>query len=319
MSTQTPARPGAPAQQPAPDRGSEHARRRARAAALRREQVFLLIPALLPILLLSLYPLLRGIFLGFTNAELGQPGLQVTGVENYVELARDAEFWRALRVGLIWSVAVTGLQLVLAMGLALLLTGSFRLRWMARILVLVPWAMPEIIKGVMWRIMYHPDAGLLNDLLIAAGVLNSPINWLASFTWALPAIILVGVWSGMPQTTVMLLAGLQTVPTDLKEAASLDGAGAWAKFRYVVLPAISPVLIAVVSLDFIWNFNSFGLVYVLTEGGPGGRTRLPMLLAYEEAFRYGNLGYAAALGNVMVLVIAVLLFVYIRNGVRRTA
>ena len=318
MSTQTPARPGAPAQQRAPDPGA-NARRRARATALRREQVLLLIPALLPILLLSLYPLLRGIFLGFTNAELGQPGLQVTGVENYVELTRDAEFWRSLRVGLIWSVAVTGLQLVLAMGLALLLTGDFRLRWMARILVLVPWAMPEIIKGVMWRIMYHPDAGLLNDLLISAGVLNSPINWLASFTWALPAIILVGVWSGMPQTTVMLLAGLQTVPTDLKEAASLDGAGAWAKFRYVVLPAISPVLIAVVSLDFIWNFNSFGLVYVLTEGGPGGRTRLPMLLAYEEAFRYGNLGYAAALGNVMVLVIAVLLFVYIRNGVRRAA
>jgi multiple sugar transport system permease protein len=319
VSTQTPERPAPAAPTPDDEARARRARRRARDAGLRREQFLLLIPALLPIVLFSVYPLLRGIFLGFTNAELGEPGLQVTWFENYVELFRDTDFQRSLQTGLIWSVAVTGLQLVLAMGLALLLTGRFRLRWVARILVLVPWAMPEIIKGAMWRILYHPEAGLINDLLVSAGVLSSSTNILLDFTWALPAIILVGVWSGMPQTTVMLLAGLQTVPGELREAASLDGAGPWNQFRYVILPAIRPVLIAVVSLDFIWNFNSFGLVYVLTEGGPGGRTRLPMLLAYEEAFSYGNLGYAAALGNVMVLIIALMLFVYIRNGLRRTA
>ena len=124
-------------------------------------------------------------------------------------------------------------------------------------------------------------------------------------------MIVVGVWAGMPQTTVALLAGLQNVPRELHEAAAMDGAGAWRRFRTVTWPALRPVALAITALNFIWNFNSFALVYVLTDGGPGGRTRLPMLFAYEEAFRYGQFGYAAAMGCVMVAVISVLLAVYL--------
>lgn len=129
-------------------------------------------------------------------------------------------------------------------------------------------------------------------------------------------MIIVGVWAGMPQTTVVLLAGLQGVARELHEAAAVDGASAWHRFRHVTLPALTPVIVAITSLDFIWNFNSFGLVYVLTAGGPGGKTMLPMLFAYEEAFRYGNYGYAAALGNVMVVIIVALLAVYLRRRMR---
>jgi multiple sugar transport system permease protein len=120
----------------------------------------------------------------------------------------------------------------------------------------------------------------------------------------------------MPQTTVVLLAGLQGVARELHEAAAVDGASTWQRFRNITLPGITPVIVAITSLDFIWNFNSFGLVYVLTSGGPGGRTMLPMLFAYEEAFRYGNYGYAAALGNVMVVIIVALLAVYLRRRLR---
>ena len=125
-------------------------------------------------------------------------------------------------------------------------------------------------------------------------------------------MVVVGVWVGMPQTTITLLAGLQGVPQELNEAAAIDGANTWQRFRYVTLPSLRPIILAITSLDLIWNFNSFGLVYVLTQGGPGGQTMLPMLFAYNEAFKYGNFGYAAAMGNVMVIVIATFLILYLR-------
>jgi multiple sugar transport system permease protein len=152
----------------------------------------------------------------------------------------------------------------------------------------------------------------------AAG-LDGDINWLGDFSTALPAVIVVGVWAGMPQTTITLLAGMQAIDTSLHEAAAVDGAGTWRRFWHVTLPGLRPVIVAITSLDFIWNFNSFGLVYVMTAGGPGGQTMLPMLFAYNEAFRYGNFGMAAAMGNVMVVLIVALLLFYLRSQLRRQA
>lgn len=272
----------------------------------------LLVPALLPVLAFSVFPLLRGVYLGFTDTESGRRGLgHFNGLDNYQQLLGDSYFWASFRIGLVWTVAVTALQFAAALGLALLLTRQLRLRWLARVLALVPWAMPPVVIGLMWRIVYHPQAGLLNETLLRLGLLEHPVDWLNDFTLALPAVIAVGVWAGMPQTTVALLAGLQNVSPELREAAVVDGAGPWRQFTAVTWPTLRPVAIAIVSLDFVWNFNSFGLVYTLTEGGPGGRTRLPLLFAYEEAFRYGHYGYAAALGNAMVLVIAALLGIWL--------
>jgi multiple sugar transport system permease protein len=294
-----------------------NADRRAKARSDRTTVYLLLLPALLPVLVLSVVPLLRGIYLGFTDARAGRNvDASFTGIENYRELASDDLFWSAFRIGLVWSFGVTILQFVLALGLALLLDQPLRFRGFARVMALVPWAMPPVIVGIMWRLVYHPDAGLLNEVLYRGGAEGLRHNWLGDFNTALPAVILVGIWAGMPQTTIVLLAGLQGVPRELHEAAAVDGASAWQRFRSVTIPNLMPVIIAITSLDFIWNFNSFGLVYVLTAGGPGGRTMLPMLFAYEEAFRYGNYGYAAALGNVMVVIIIALLALYLRRRLR---
>jgi multiple sugar transport system permease protein len=160
---------------------------------------------------------------------------------------------------------------------------------------------------------------VLNELLYRGHLPGSNIDWLSDFTWALPAVIVVGVWAGMPQTTIALLAGVQSISEDLQEAAAVDGATAWQRFRTITLPQLRPVIIAITTLDFIWNFNSFGLVYVLTDGGPGGKTTLPMLFAYQQAFQYGHFGYAAALGNAMVLIIIALLAVYLRRRMREAA
>lgn len=296
-------------------RGQDRRPRRPRSD--RTTMYLLLLPSLLPVVVLSVFPLLRGIYLGFTDARAGRDvDISFTGLENYRELLSDELFWSSFRIGLLWAFGVTALQFLLALGLALLLNERLKFRGAARVLAVVPWAMPPVVVGILWRLVYHPDAGLLNELLHRLNADSLRHTWLGDFSTALPAVIVVGVWAGMPQTTVVLLAGLQGVARELHEAAAVDGASTWQRFRNITLPGITPVIVAITSLDFIWNFNSFGLVYVLTSGGPGGRTMLPMLFAYEEAFRYGNYGYAAALGNVMVVIIVALLAVYLRRRLR---
>ncbi|MDT0389347.1 carbohydrate ABC transporter permease [Streptomyces dubilierae] len=277
---------------------------------------FLVLPALIPVLVLSVGPLLHGILLAFTDAQSGrtEPTEWIGGL-NFRDVLHDRLFRESFRIGLVWAVGVTVPQFLLALGLALLLNQELRLRWLARALAIIPWAMPEVVVGVMWRLVYHPDAGILNETLRDLGF-GGGRDWLSSLTTALPAVIVVGVWAGMPQTTVALLAGLQNTPRELHEAAAVDGAGAWRRFRTVTWPALRPVALAITALNLIWNFNAFALVYVLTSGGPGGRTRLPMLFAYEEAFRYGQFGYAAAMGCVMVAVISIALAVFLAGRLR---
>lgn len=281
--------------------------------------LWLLLPAFIPIAVFSVLPLVQGIYLGFTNYELGGGRAQFVGLENFRFMFTDYLFWESFKIGGIWTLAVTGGEIVLGFMLAMLLNAGLPGQTLARILVLAPWAIPPVIKGLMWRLIYHPDAGLLNNNLIRLGLIQEPINWLTSYTWALPAVILVGVWASLPTTTVVLLAGLQAVPEELREAAAIDGATRWHQFRRVTLPLMVPVLTSITALQFMWNFNSFGLVFVLTEGGPSGSTRLPMLFAYEEAFQFGNLAYSSALGTAMVVVIGLVLAFYLRAQYRKDA
>jgi len=289
------------------------------AALSSREALFLLIPALLPILALSVAPLVRGIYLGFTDsrAGLGVP-THFIGIDNFRALVHDSLFVNSFKIGLIWATSVTFIQFCLALGLALLLSQPLHGRWLARSLALVPWAMPSVITAIMWKLFFQPQAGVLNELLYRAHLPGSNIDWLSNFGWALPAVILVGVWAGMPQTTVALLAGVQSIQDELHEAAAVDGASTLRRFFTITLPQLRPVIIAITTLDLIWNFNSFGLVWVLTQGGPGHSTELPMLFAYNSAFKYGEFGYASALGDAMVVVIAFVLIFYLWGRLKET-
>lgn len=194
---------------------------------------FLVLPALIPILILSVGPLLYGIALAFTDSQSGRTEpTQWVGVLNFQDLLHDTLFWDSFRIGLLWAFGVTVPQFFLALGLALLLNQPLRMRWLARALAIIPWAMPEVVVGIMWRLVYHPDAGVLNETLSNFG-LGEGKDWLTGTATALFAVIVVGVWAGMPQTTVALLAGLQNTPRELHEAAAMDGAGAWRRFRTV--------------------------------------------------------------------------------------
>jgi multiple sugar transport system permease protein len=309
VSAPSTAAPPAPAPTPPAERGR---RRRVR----RNDALPLLLPALLPVALFSMFPLVQGIYLGFTDSRAGLDQVtHFTGLDNYRELAGNELFWESFRIGLIWAFSVTILQFIAAMGLALLLHQNLRLRWLARMLALVPWAMPPVVVALMWRIMLNPNSGPINDWVSDLGFAGD-FNLLGEPSTALPTVIVVGVWAGMPLTTITLLAGLQSMETSLHEAAEVDGAGAWRRLTHVTIPTLRPVIVAITSLNFIWNFNEFALVYVLTKGGPGGQTMLPMLFAYNEGFRYGHYGMAAAMGNVMVLVVLTMLFFYLRNRLR---
>ncbi|MFP7696732.1 carbohydrate ABC transporter permease [Trueperella sp. LYQ143] len=282
----------------------------------RKEALFLAIPSLIPILIFSVVPLIIGIGLAFTDARLvRKPEYNFVGLDNFHDLMSNGMFWNSFKIGLIWAVSVTLLQMVLGMILALLLNSNLRFSSFTRVLALIPWAMPPVVVAIMWRMLYSPNAGPINAFLGSIGLPDST-NWLGSFSTAFPAVIVVGVWVGMPQTTITLLAGLQQIPPEINEAAQIDGANNWKRFRHVTLPSLTPIIAAIASLNFIWNFNSFSLVYVLTEGGPGGRTMLPMLFTYIEAFKNRNIGYAAAMGLVLVVIVTILLALYLKLQLR---
>jgi len=298
---------------PAPERTPSRTRRRDRGGTV------LVLPALIPVAVLSVWPLLQGVYLAFTNTRAGQQGSSAfVGLRNFADLGSYGLFWQSFRIGLVWAVSVTVLQFLLALGLALLLNMRLRGAGFARVLALIPWAMPPVIIAIMWQLMYDPRSGPVNGILSALGVLDHNVNWLGDFSTALPAVVFVGVWVGMPATTVVLLAGLQSVDEEMLEAGAVDGAGTWRRFWHLTLPSIRPVVVAITTLDFIWSFNSFDLVYVLTAGGPGGKTMLPVLFAYNEAFKYGNFSLAAAMGVVIVVVIVALMLVYLRAQRRAT-
>jgi multiple sugar transport system permease protein len=304
VTTATPALQAGPALPATPGR-----RRRRSKPAEHKDAWKLVLPALLPVLLFSVYPLVRGIYLGFTNAQPGRDfDTEFTGLENYRNIVHYDLFRESFWIGIRWTLSVTVLQFLAALSLALLLNLNLRMRWAARTLALVPWAMPPVIIAIMWRLMLHPTQGPINRLLDVFGFTGP--NWLGDEQWALKAAIVVGVWAGMPQTTITLLAGLQSVDAALHEAAAIDGASTLRRFWHITLPALRPVIVAITTLDLISNFNSFGLVYVLTEGQRG--TMLPSLFVYNEAFSYNHWGYAAAMGNVLVIVVGVFLIVYLR-------
>ena len=182
----------------------------------RGEALMLLIPAMLPIVILSVVPLLRGIYLGFTDSHAGfNVATHFIGLKNFRTLLHDSLFVNSFKIGLIWAFSVTAIQFVLALGLALLLSQPLHGRWLARSLALVPWAMPSVIVAIMWKLFFQPQAGILNEMLYRAHMPGSTIDWLSDFKWALPAIICVGVWAGMPQTTIALLAGIPVSYTHL--------------------------------------------------------------------------------------------------------
>lgn len=278
----------------------------------KRKKLLLLIPIGIMILCLSLYPTLRGIYLGFTNYKVGRP-IEFNGFENYIGIYNSGYLLTAFKnIGIMLLISVIAIYII-SMMLALLLNSNIPLRGLWRALLIIPWAVPPIAKVAMWKAIFNPVSGYLNAYLQRLHIIDEAVNWTTDVNFAKYTIIVVFIWGCIPFTTLSLLATLQQVPTDLYEAAVLDGASPVKYFRYIILPYLNQTTAITMSLVVVWIMNDFSSQYLLTKGGPGSATLTPMVEAYRQGFSYGNFGYASAYGNIMIVCVSVLIFIYIKT------
>lgn len=278
-----------------------------------RQAWVLLAPMLLVMLLLTAWPLLRTIWLSFTDAALIGSGETPAwiGLENYLYALSDPDFrasiWRTLYFTLV-SVTVEGIIGVLV---ALLLNQKFIGRNVLRVLVILPWALPTIVNAMMWRLNFNPDYGSINALLSQLGIIDGYRSWLGSPEAALNAVMFADIWKNYPLVTLLVLAALQSIPEDLFEAARLDGASAWRRFRAITFPAIVAPLGVVLVLRTIDAFKIFDIIYVMTRGGPVDSTKTLSFFVYQESFSYLRAGSGAAYAILMTLMCALLITLYL--------
>jgi len=278
-----------------------------------RQAWVLLAPMLLVMLLLTAWPLLRTIWLSFTDAALIGSGETPAwiGLENYLYALSDPDFrastWRTLYFTLV-SVTVEGIIGVLV---ALLLNQKFIGRNVLRVLVILPWALPTIVNAMMWRLNFNPDYGSINALLSQLGIIDGYRSWLGSPEAALNAVMFADIWKNYPLVTLLVLAALQSIPEDLFEAARLDGASAWRRFRAITFPAIVAPLGVALVLRTIDAFKIFDIIYVMTRGGPVDSTKTLSFFVYQESFSYLRAGSGAAYAILMTLMCALLITLYL--------
>ena len=263
-------------------------------------------PALLVIGLFFFVPVAASLLLSVTDFDIyavaDLSALRFVGLDNYTALLADPLFWRAMRNTFYFVLVGGPLSIAVSLGAALLVDARVA-RWkgLFRTVFFLPVTTTIVAVAVVWRYLYHPRYGLLNQALLALGF--APIDWLGDPAWSMPAIILMAVWKNFGFNMIVLLAGLQSIPERLYEAASLDGAGPWRRFTAITLPMLAPTLGFVTLLTAIGYFQLFAEPYVMTQGGPAGSTRSVVLLMYEEGFRWWNLGRAAAMAFLLFLVI----------------
>jgi multiple sugar transport system permease protein len=277
-----------------------------------RQAWVLLAPMLLVMLLLTAWPLLRTIWLSFTDAALigsGEaPGW--IGFENYLFAITDADFRSSLWRTLYFTVVSVAIEGVIGVLVALLLNQKFAGRNVLRVLVILPWALPTIVNAMMWRLNFNPDYGSINALLTQLGIIDGYRSWLGSPDSALNAVMFADIWKNYPLVTLLVLAALQSIPNDLFEAARLDGASAWRRFRAITFPAIVGPLSVALVLRTIDAFKIFDIIYVMTRGGPVDSTKTLSFYVYQESFSYLRAGSGAAYAMLMTLLCAVLITLY---------
>ena len=265
----------------------------------------MLTPALLVLAALAVLPLLWTVWESLHLHDLRMPwrGRPFVGVEQYVALASDARFGAALLHTAAFTIVTVTLELVLGLALALVLQRVIRGRGVVRAAALLPWAMPTVVVALLWRFVFESRTGAANALLVGSGILAAPVAWLADPLAAWVPLVLADVWKTTPFVALLLLAGLQSIDPVLYEAAAVDGAGDWARFRRITLPMLRHAILVAVIFRMLDAFRVFDLVYVLTSGGPGTATEPVALYTFTALLQHLRFGYGSAM-SVVVFVVA---------------
>ncbi|MEO0407087.1 MAG: sugar ABC transporter permease [Cyanobacteria bacterium P01_A01_bin.135] len=280
----------------------------------------LLLPALLLLLLVFAYPIGRAFWLSLFTENLGTNLEPVfSGFSNYSRMAIDGRFWQSIWNTTLFTVIALTLELILGVAIALLLHQTFKGRGIIRTIAILPWALPTALIALTWTWIFNDQFGVWNDMLLRLGIIDSPVNWLGDPTLALLATIAADVWKTTPFVSILLLAGLQSIPDDLYEAHAIDGASPWQSFRRITLPLLLPQILIAMLFRFAQSFGIFDLVQVMTGGGPAGATEMVSLYIYSTVMRYLDFGYGAALVVVtfLVLIAAVAIAALVINRLRR--
>ncbi len=273
----------------------------------------LIAPTVLVFCAVILYPLISAIYLSLFSIYTPTLAGEWVGVDNYGALLASGDFWNAVLNTLIWTVGTLTLQLVCGVAVALLLNQSIVFQSLARSLILFPYFLSTVVAVLVWRWLFNDLYGILNHVLLIAGLIDAPVNWLGQMPNAMISIILVGAWKYFPFVVIAVLARLQSIPEQLYEAATIDGAGPFQRFTDITLPQLRDVLVVVVLLRAIWDFKEFDLIYLMTGGGPVKATQTLSLVVYEEAFRLNRMGMASTYAVAMMLVLLGFTLLYLRQ------
>jgi len=238
------------------------------------------------------------------------------GIENYVAVFTDREFLGALWRTFLWTAGIVFGSLVISLPVALILNEDFYGRSLARVIIMLPWAVSLTMTAIVWRWALNGESGMLNSGLRAIGVIDTNVQWLAQASTAFPVQILIGILVTIPFTTTIFLGGLSSIPDDLYEAAKLEGANRWQSFREITLPLIKPFLNISIVLNMIYVFNSFPIIWATTQGGPANSTDILVTYLYKLGFRFGKLGEAAALSVMMFALLLVFTIAYVALAMR---
>ncbi|MGN6585778.1 MAG: carbohydrate ABC transporter permease [Rhizobiaceae bacterium] len=276
-----------------------------------------LLPAAAFLLIFLTYPLGLGVWLGFTDTQIGRAGSFV-GLDNYRYLISDSVFRLVVFNTILYTVVASVIKFALGLWLALILNEKLPFKAFFRAIILLPWVVPTVLSAIAFWWIYDAQFSIISYSLIHLGLIDHPINFLGDPTLARASVIAANIWRGSPVVAITLLAGLQTISPSLYEAATLDGASGWQRFRHVTLPMLTPIIAVVMTFSVIFTFTDFQLIYVLTRGGPVNATHLLATLSFQRAIPGGHLGEGAAIAISMIpFLLAAIMFSYFGMQRRR--
>jgi len=284
-----------------------------------RSRYVFILPATIMILVFSLFPLFFSLVLSFVSWDLSrlQGGIRFVGLKNFAELISDHRFWNTARATLIFVLGGVALQYIVGLGIALLLNKDIRFRRFFRVVFLMPMMLTPAAVGYVGRMLFNQTQGPVNYLIKHLG--GPVIPWLSNSVMALPSLILVDTWEWVPFMIIVLLAGLQSLPPEVYEAAAADGASSFQVFRHVTFPMILPTTVTVILIRGLEAFKLFDIVAVMTGGGPGNATESVTWYAYLTALTFGRLGYASAIAYCLLIMVTIFSLVFLRSMRSRIA
>lgn len=272
------------------------------------------LPVTILLLGICIYPLCRGIGMAFTNYNLLRPGkVRFTGLENIIEiLTTDAEFWHALGFSVFYALMTVFLSYVIGLVCAILMNKPIKGKGIFRALLLLPWVIPTVVAANTWIWILNSETGLINIILQNLHIIKEPILFLSDTTIVKITAVIIGGWKNFPFMMLVILAGLQSIPSEVYESAYVDGANKFKAFWYITFPLLKSVTMISTVLMTIWTFNNFDLIYLLTKGGPVDATTTISIYAYNTAFFRNDMGYASAISVVMMVCMMIMCSVYMK-------